>query len=822
MPLPTYGGNHIMKIKLIAFSLVFLFSLSLVSMVPITTVYTPIALESPVMSDTSMLADGEEEYLVVPIFEEEAVISEHPDINYDYNTHRGGLFVGHEWTDGMARSWLKFNLANLPEGVVPIEAVLAAYMNDDFNATVDAPIGVHYSSNDTWTETDITWNNQPSFNPTATDVYGDAPASDLFVEGNWYEWDVTGDVATALEGDRMLTEVLVVDNEGGLNETWQYFTEYEYDVVNSTQLRIRYTVPGITDPTVDGHSQGSVLTDYIQSACPEFGWTPTDLDTDDFQRSYEVQIWDNMYFNDTFVWHGDNTYTSIIYSGGASDNARPFATADEFRFQFKYEDTLLSRPGVVDKLYFEVEEDGVAVFEDLSIYMTQTDVAGDLTADFDANYGDGRLVQVLERPVYEAVTENQWLVFDIEDLFVLNVDQHLIIEFRFTNNTGDELRSLLAFAMGGSVAYTYGDGASHADTAVHLYARTHNLKLDMTTTVTQVSTSSANWFPFGTDIGEDGIFQLKYNQSKINNDGVIDRLYFRVSQATGDVVYENLRINIAEVPDTFELTGIVENNVIGLELTEVLNAPIYTVRNLGHTLVIDLDNVFEYSNTQDLFIQFEWDALVSGHVSVEYTGSAGGYRAWNVSFGSQLNGTSYSTYDMYLEFIHPEPVATFDGCIPLVNGTQYFFRVRLSDTTGIWTQWTTGDFKYEVLTSTPDFEAPTNSPDPAIVDSSVTVSIDVTYFLGINEVSIEIDGVNHTMTASGDTYSYEFTPTSVGNVSYTIYMESAISTWSNTTGIFEVVQGSFIPGLDNTTLILIAAGVVFLIIIIVIVRKRKK
>ncbi|MGY5876881.1 MAG: hypothetical protein RTU30_14120, partial [Candidatus Thorarchaeota archaeon] len=590
-----------------------------------------------------------------------------------------------------------------------------------------------------------------------------------------------------------------------------------------SRLLIRYTVPGITNPTVDGHPQGSVLTDYIQSACPEFGWTPTDLDTGDFQRSYEVQIWNNMYFNDSFVWHGDNTYTSIIHSGGTSDNSRPFATADEFRFQFKYENTLLTRPGVVDKLYFGVEESGIGVFEDLSIFMTQTDIVGDLTADFNANYGDGRLVQVLQRPVYEAVAENGWIVFDIEDLFVLNVDQQLIIELRFTNNTGDEIRADHSTAMGGSVAYSYGDGASLTDTAVHVYDRTHNLKLDMTTTVTQVSPSSANWFPFGTDIGEDGIFQLKYNQSKIHMGGVIDRLYFRVSQATGDVVYENLRINIAEVPDTFELTGIVEDNVVGLELTEVLNAPIYTVRNLGHTLVIDLENVFEYSNTQDLFIQFEWDALISGHVNVRYTSSAGGYRAWNVTYSSgHINGTSYSTYDMFLEFIHPDPVATFDGCIPLVNGTQYFFRVRLSDTTGVWTQWATGDFKYEVLTSTPDFEPPTNTPDPANTGSPVTVSITVTYFLGINDVLIEIDGTNHSMTASGDVYSYEFTPASVGNVSYTIYMESAVSTWSTTTGSFEVVQGSIIPGLDDTTLILIVAGVVFLIIIIVIIRKRKK
>ncbi|MGY5875557.1 MAG: DNRLRE domain-containing protein, partial [Candidatus Thorarchaeota archaeon] len=184
-----------MKIKLIAFSLVFLFSLSLVSMIPITTEYTPTTLENPTMSDATMLADGEEEYFVVPIFEDETVTSSLPDSNNHFSQHRGGLFVGHEWSSQISRSWLKFNLANLPEGVVPIEAVLAIHMNDDWNDTVDAPIGVHYSSNDTWSETAITWNNQPLFSAAATDVYGESPAPDLFVQENWYEWDVTNDVA---------------------------------------------------------------------------------------------------------------------------------------------------------------------------------------------------------------------------------------------------------------------------------------------------------------------------------------------------------------------------------------------------------------------------------------------------------------------------------------------------------------------------------------------------------------------------------------------------------------------------------------------------
>ena len=77
------------------------------------------------------------------------------------------------------------------------------------------------------------------------------------------------------------------------------------------------------------------------------------------------------------------------------------------------------------------------------------------------------------------------------------------------------------------------------------------------------------------------------------------------------------------------------------------------------------------------------------------------------------------------------------------------------------------------------------------------------------------------MTADGDTYSFELTPTTVANITYTIYMESNIRTWSSTSGLINVKPAPA-GGLGDTTLILIIAGAVVLIIILVIVMKKKK
>ncbi|MGQ4911864.1 MAG: hypothetical protein ACP6KW_06790 [Candidatus Thorarchaeota archaeon] len=58
------------------------------------------------------------------------------------------------------------------------------------------------------------------------------------------------------------------------------------------------------------------------------------------------------------------------------------------------------------------------------------------------------------------------------------------------------------------------------------------------------------------------------------------------------------------------------------------------------------------------------------------------------------------------------------------------------------------------LSSSPEWEGPVIDPDPATAGSPVTVSVNGTYFLGVNSVLFEMDGVNYSMSGTGDTYSY--------------------------------------------------------------------
>ena len=145
------------------------------------------------------------------------------------------------------------------------------------------------------------------------------------------------------------------------------------------------------------------------------------------------------------------------------------------------------------------------------------------------------------------------------------------------------------------------------------------------------------------------------------------------------------------------------------------------------------------------------------------------------------------------------------------------------DSTGIWGPWATQSFTYAVLSSVPEWDNVSFTPDPGVEGSSLTVSIDVTYFLGVESVLFEFDGTNHSLNATADTWSYTWTPDDHGNFTYTIYMQSSINTWSSTSGIIEIVEPPPLPPVDYTMLLIIAgAAVIVVVLVIVLLKKRGK
>ena len=198
---------------------------------------------------------------------------------------------------------------------------------------------------------------------------------------------------------------------------------------------------------------------------------------------------------------------------------------------------------------------------------------------------------------------------------------------------------------------------------------------------------------------------------------------------------------------------------------------------------------------------------------------AGGYRAWYCHYlGEFREGNDTRTYNMFADFVKPYNEIEYDGA-PLSSGTRYYWRVRTCDSTGIWTSWSDSTFKYEVLTSAPDYEGPIVTPSPVPLGSIVEVSVNATYFLGVNEVVIEYGGSNHTMSGVGNSYSHSWTPSAAGTVNFTIFMESTVGTWSFVASSFDVVGGFPV---DPLLLIVIGGGIVVIVLVVVMKKKKKK
>jgi len=491
---------------------------------------------------------------VIKVSDDAPVFDSNPDTNYN-----GLALEVSNWTGSLGRSWLKFNLAHLPNNLHFTRATVNLFTWGAVGTT-DYPIGIYHSENNTWTEESVTWNNQPVYNAIPIAVI-DSPASpDMFDVGNWYEWEITDEVIQTIEQDGILSLAVRLVDEDTQSNTVLQFGSREISIANDYNampfVSLEYAVPTTTELQVDGFSESPQI-DYINSANPDFSWTFNDADSNDFQKNHELEVWNNSAFDDTQLMQDNNSEITVVhYTEGAGISSPDlFNSPFEIRFQFKWPSSMISQSGVVDKLFIEMDAlSGISTYSDLAIYMVSVAASGDLTSDFQSNY-DGRTpIQVMNRSEFTAIIENGFMVFDVENTFIVNSGLNLIIEFRHTGYSGTSVNSNYTNS-GGSIAFKpdSGSGAYYDSTADVTAARTHGLKLELVDHDVFSAGASSNSIPFGLSVGDSGRFQFKYNQSLIDDEGVIDKILFPAGMV-GDVTYENFSVYLVETPHEGKLS----------------------------------------------------------------------------------------------------------------------------------------------------------------------------------------------------------------------------------------------------------------------------
>lgn len=130
-------------------------------------------------------------------------------------SHSSNIFVGE------CLALLKFDLSEIPSDVTVQTARLQLYTS--IYVTSTHSISVHYSSDNTWTELGINYDDCPSFNTTPTSTTTVASTN------TWYEWAVTADVKTALgTADKKLTIVIVSDYHDDSDWVWFESKDQQY------------------------------------------------------------------------------------------------------------------------------------------------------------------------------------------------------------------------------------------------------------------------------------------------------------------------------------------------------------------------------------------------------------------------------------------------------------------------------------------------------------------------------------------------------------------------------------------------------------------
>jgi hypothetical protein len=122
---------------------------------------------------------------------------------------------------GNERDWLKFDLSVLPAGLTITSAQLQLFCWTA--ATTSLPVAVSGGDADSWTETGITWNTQPTFGSTLATQTLASSATNIT-----YSWDVTPFAQTKLTGNKLVSLVAKPVTENAATDIMFKFDSKEF------------------------------------------------------------------------------------------------------------------------------------------------------------------------------------------------------------------------------------------------------------------------------------------------------------------------------------------------------------------------------------------------------------------------------------------------------------------------------------------------------------------------------------------------------------------------------------------------------------------
>ncbi len=172
------------------------------------------------------------------------------DVNFGEEAFRGGLLSGRDGSAlfGPYRFYLMFALPVFAPDTIISSATLQGFYNDDWDAFDDRTHSF-YQAPTSWTESTITWNNQPG--SVGVPLAGFNPAQ--ATPGTLQSWNVTSAVNTAYLHQMLLFSMLFhADNEALgvapiINNNLEYFASREF-LSGERAFRLDVEVAVIPEP----------------------------------------------------------------------------------------------------------------------------------------------------------------------------------------------------------------------------------------------------------------------------------------------------------------------------------------------------------------------------------------------------------------------------------------------------------------------------------------------------------------------------------------------------------------------------------------------